>query len=247
MPTSSLRDPINLATWFPRLAATGVPVPRTVIVPGPPDLINLLDGQPVAGFAAFVAALRAAADRLGYPAFLRTGHTSHKHGWSGTCFLEAPQTLPQHIVNLVEFSCLADLCDLPTDTWVVREFLRLRHAFQAFDDMPVATERRYFLQDGRVVCHHPYWPRDVFQQHPTHHLPATWEQDLAALNHETDAEVAFLTAQSRRVAAAFPGAWSLDWALATDGTWYSIDMAPAAVSYHSPGCPCAAALIGARA
>jgi len=35
------------------------------------------------------------------------------------------------------------------------------------------------------------------------------------------------------------GAWSLDWAFATDGTWYAIDMAPAASSFHWPGCPAA--------
>ncbi len=52
------RDPISLATWYPLLRQSGVPTPETVIIPAPPDLFTLLDGQPVASFATFLERLQ---------------------------------------------------------------------------------------------------------------------------------------------------------------------------------------------
>jgi len=37
--------------------------------------------------------------------------------------------------------------------------------------------------------------------------------------------IAFLTEQSVKVSAFLPDAWSLDWALGMDGTWYTTDAA----------------------
>ena len=79
-------DPACISTWFPMLAVSGVPVPKTEIIAGAPaDLLAVLDGKPVTGLDGFIARVCTAAERLGYPAFLRSGHLSGKHGWRRTC------------------------------------------------------------------------------------------------------------------------------------------------------------------
>src|SRR3990167_2427173 len=156
--------PLNdLAAWYPLLVTTGVPTPRTRLVRTRVELLDLCDGKTPAGFDGFIAKLRVAADSLGgAPIFLRTGHTSQKHGWRKTCYVADLDALPRHVAELTEFSAIADMLGLPTESWVGREFLELDARFVAFDGMPVAAERRFFVAGGRVVCHHPYWPEHVF-------------------------------------------------------------------------------------
>jgi len=230
-------DPACISTWFPMLAATGVPVPKTEIIAGAPaDLLTVLDGKPVTGFDGFIARVRTAAERLGYPAFLRSGHLSGKHGWRRTCYLENGDRLASHVVAIVEAAAMADLFGLPLDVWAVRQFLPLAIGFHAFEGLPIARERRYFIANGAVCCHHAYWPVDAIRQPDA----KDWRKRLFALNAESVAEVQHLSDLSMRVAAVFPGAWSLDWAQDVTGIWWVIDMAPAAQSYHSSGCPMAA-------
>jgi hypothetical protein len=61
-----------------------------------------------------------------------------------------------------EFSEIADMMGMPWDTWVVREFLPTSPigVCPRYGDMPVCREFRYFINDGRYVCSHPYWPKD---------------------------------------------------------------------------------------
>ena len=98
--------------------------------------------------------------------------------------------------------------------------------------MPVATERRYFIRDGAVICSHPYWPAEAFEVTP--HKPENWVARLAEMNAiEPPPSV---QANSELISDQFEGAWSLDWARHRNGNWYAIDMAPAEVSYHLAGC-----------
>jgi hypothetical protein len=142
-----------------------------------------------------------------------------------------------HVAALVEWSAMVDIAGLPTRTWAVRRLLQLSSSFTAFDGFPVNQERRYFIADGKVRCNHPYWPeRAVAEGRPT---APNWQEQLAAMNRESPAEVAHLTRLSEQVAQHFvdDGAWSLDWALDEDGVWIAIDMAPAERSFHWAGCP----------
>jgi hypothetical protein len=227
------QDPNDLAHWFGRLRATGVPVPRTTIVraDGP---LGVTAGEPMPAMATLVRELDAAAAQYGYPVFLRTGHGSGKHQWKDTCFVPDRESLQHHVLSLLEWSEIVDFMGLPTETWVVREMLPLVTLFRAFGGrMPVNKERRYFIADGRVVCRHPYWPPASIQDPDCE----DWGERLMMLNRETDEEVRSLTALSERVAQAFDGAWSLDWAASIDGRWYAIDMAVASESFHWKGCP----------
>lgn len=222
-----------LSTWFPLLERSGVPVPRTVIVTAEGGLA--LEEPDPAVLTKLVADLRAAATSVGVPCFLRTGHGSGKHEWSRTCHVTDLDQIKQHVLNLVEWSEMVDFLGLPTDVWVVREMLALESSFTAFRGLPITRERRCFIEGGRMRCVHPYWPREaVASGNPS---ADDWEARLTHLNGIFAAEYGALKALSERVAALFDGAWSLDWAKTVDGRWIAIDIAPAARSWHWPGCP----------
>lgn len=233
-----MRQRTDLAYWFPIIEKTGVLVPRTTIFKVDPSvhIIKAAYGEPCPEFDPLIKDIEDAADAFGYPVFLRSGQSSAKHYWKDTCFVQARDEIRSHVLEIMQFSEAADMLGLPTNTWVVREFLPLATDFHAFAGrMPINKERRYFFEGTAVVCRHPYWPSRAFEdQNPD--CP-DWQERLARLNHESPEEVAYLTEQTERVAKAFDGAWSLDWACTTDGRWYAIDMAEAKTSFHWDGCP----------
>lgn len=230
-------DRNDLAYWFPILSSIpGVLVPRTEIVTTDVDLTMLLDGDDPDGYEAFLDDLMSAAIRVGAPEspfFLRSGHTSAKHSWRRTCFVEDAEDLVGHVTAIVGFSETADIVGLPTRTWAVREFLQLEHDFTAFDGMPVAREFRCFFRDGEHICTHPYWPIDS--------IWSASRMDYASILEVTNRLSVFervaLDHIVSLVAPAFDGAWSLDLAHGCDGRFQAIDMAEMDRSFHWPGCP----------
>lgn len=229
----------NLAYWYPILRRATVMTPKTTIIEARDSVAQLVYGEAAPAFEPLVADIRAAAEDFGYPVFLRSGHGSGKHYWKNTCFVRSAEDVPSHVGAIIEWSEAVDMMGLPTRTWAVREFLPLVSSFYAFKDLPVNRERRYFFGDGAVLCHHPYWPEYAIDKHTEE---PDWKAKLAALNDEPDDEVAFLTAETEKVARVFREAgearpWSLDWAQTKDGQWYAIDMAIGAQSYHWDGCP----------
>ncbi len=230
-----VENPFCISYWFPKLQTIGVPVPRTIIESAPSGLVGICEGENVKGFGEFINRIAKAADAIGYPCFLRSGTTSHKHGWKDSCYISKKEDIVSHVANITEFCAIADMIGLPDDTWAIREFLDLKTAFKAFyGDMPINCERRYFIKDGQVICHHPYWPYEAFDAEKK--LPSDWKKQLDLLNHESKEEIKLLTELSELISKEFSGYWSLDWALANNGTWYAIDMALGERSYHWPDC-----------
>lgn len=223
----SARPGIDLAEWYPLLVTAGIPTPATEIVRTELDLTPLLDGEEPAGFAAFLASLAAAAERIGYPVFLRTGYGSGKHDWLKTCLVPTSEDLSQHVFALLEWSNLVDLFGLPTDTWVVRELLATEAAFTAFRGMPITRERRYFVRDDEILGYHPYWPPETINSPSA----PDWRTRLEALNEMSPEEVATLSELARRVSRAVPGAWSVDFLWVPSRGWLCIDMAHAEASF----------------
>lgn len=219
-----------LSRWYP-LVKDIVPTPKTEIMQTDVELEQLWDCKTPEGFDAFIKKLRAVVNRIGLPAFLRTGCGSNKHDWKNSCYVTDASKLEQHVANIVEFCGMADL---PTEVWVVREMLPTVPAFSAFyGQMPITKERRYFVNDGKVVCHHPYWPKESIKgQSPS---VRHWWGLLQNLNKETAQERHFLSAQTRKVGKAVPGYWSVDWLWTTKG-WYLTDMGSGEQSYHWPDC-----------
>lgn len=224
-------DKTCLSYWFPKIEAAGIPVPKTEIITTEVDLDLLLDNQMPEGFSQFVAAIQSAGDRLGYPCFLRTGHTSGKHDWLRTCYLDhpCPNNIGRHIVNLVEFSACADFFGLPTQVWAVRELLKTESTFHAFWGLPITKERRYFIRDGKVEHHQPYWPPSAIAGHTQE---PKWQELLADLNADTPETLEALTRLSEQVAVVMEGYWSVDWLWTSDRGWVCIDMAEGEKSYR---------------
>jgi hypothetical protein len=229
-----VEDRNDLAYWFPRLQASGVPVPRTEIVRTDVDLMALLDGRMPEGYAGFINDLGAACARIGFPVFLRTGHGSGKHEWSRTCYLAARTCyLSAHVTALVEWSALAHIMGLPTTTWAAREFLHLRHHFTAFRGMPIAREFRAFVADGALQCLHGYWTAVAIRNAS---IP-NWERRLEQQQRVDTYTTAALKPLIERAARQLDGAWSIDFAQRADGAWVAIDAAEAERSFHWPDCP----------
>lgn len=221
-----------LSRWYPLVKGI-VPTPRTVIIKTDVDLAQLWDCKEPEGFDKLLVEIQKDAYIIGTPCFLRSGMTSNKHDWEKSCYLPTSdfETISKHVESIVQFSGMADL---PMDVWVVRELLPTISPFDAFHgNMPITRERRYFINNGKVVCHHPYWPREALENQTT---KKEWKNHLDALNTEPDFETEQLTEWSERIAKVIEGFWSVDW-LYTKNGWYLIDMGVGESSYHWPDCP----------
>jgi hypothetical protein len=228
-------DKTALSWWFPRIEAAGLPVPRTKIIKMPQaaqeDVWQAFDGKDGSGaMAEFGAHLRASAEDLGVPFFLRTDHTSGKHEWKRTCFVADPAEIAAHVFALAEFSEIAGgLMGLPWDTWVLREFLPTRplSVCPRYGDMPVCREFRFFVDGGTVRCHHPYWPEAALEEGGCVAI------DYEGLCSTLDGDA--LRALASAAGKACGGSWSVD-ILDTDRGWVITDLAEAHKSFHWEGC-----------
>ncbi|MCB2186261.1 MAG: hypothetical protein KQJ78_07580 [Deltaproteobacteria bacterium] len=231
-------DKNALSYWFPKLEAAGLPVPKTIIVPMPElaqkCLWAALDGKDLhrAEAEKFFLEISRAANQVGLPCFLRTDHTSGKHGWQSTCYLHSTAVITGHVYSIVEYSVMAGLVGLPWDTWAVREMLPTKPfgVCPRYGNMPICREFRFFVQDARVVCFHPYWPREALEQGRASADLAY--EELTSLNGEDLREIMDLASSAGR---AVGGAWSVD-ILDTARGWFITDMAEAELSWHWPGC-----------
>jgi len=222
----------SMLYWFPKIVGLGIPIPRTVIVETPDfDYLEYVD-KPDEIPETLIQVLKSLARRVGYPIFLRTDYLSGKH--RGAPFVKKEEDLKKHVYMLIEESATAGFFGVPIKAFIIREHLELDWKFKAFNNLPIARERRYFIKDGKVVCHHPYWPEDAITWSKTP-LPENWRQLLSELNAETEDEIRLLTSYAEKVGNALKGYWSVDFAHAKNGKWYLIDMARGELSWH-PKC-----------
>ncbi len=172
------------------------------------------------------------------PVFLRTDHFSAKHGWKNTCYVDDLSKLRGHIFEIVVRSRTAGVFGLPIKAIIIRQFIEMDTKFNAFmGEMPINPERRYFVKDGKVLCHHPYWIEEAVEQGtPQEMLPLAWITDLREVNTETEDEVRLLTAYAKKVAEKFEGYWSIDFCKTKKGHWCLIDMALGTHSWHPETC-----------
>jgi len=215
--------------WFPKTKDLPIPQPRTevALTTGTDSWLKFL--QEPALFSDNAQHLKDVAKKLGYPLFIRTDQSSAKHSYIDTCMVESEDRLMRNIYCLIEEN---EMCDLNVQTLYFRSFIELRGAFRAFNKMPIAPERRYFVKDGEVLCHHPYWPEAAIKD-PDHE---DWESRLRGINFQEACEVILLKRYATIISMAVPGCWSVDFAKAKNGVWYFIDMADARLSWHPEDC-----------
>ncbi len=218
--------------WYPKISVQGIPLPKTEIVKIPYNhLASLLDGKKLP--ERYMTKIYEVSEKIGYPLFLRTDMGSAKHSWNTTCFVAEKEELLRHIWTLIDTTLAMGMFgELDPNALVFREFLCLEDAFNAFDGLPISKERRYFIRDGEVICHHPYWIEGAIEEDWRSGKPEHWRELLSKLNTEHDNEIRFLTVYSNQIAKVLPGYWSVDFAKVLGGTWCLIDMAEGEKSWH---------------
>lgn len=211
--------------WYPLIKNLPIPQPKTEIALHKKydEWWSCLDGVPLSKSDASI--LEAAGDKIGYPLFLRTDLCSGKHDYLSTCYVPNQYMLGTHIFNLIEDNCCKDL---DFTSFVFRELLELDWQFKAFNGLPIAPERRYFIKGGYVTEHFPYWPEDAIRNPDR----LEWEDILHSMNTEPSSEIKLLTNYAEMVSRAVPGCWSVDFAKGRNGVWYLIDMAEGSKSWH---------------
>ena len=223
-----------LSYWYPKIAAAGLPVPKTEVIKTDVELRYLLDAREPEGYQEFLDLIVAAGDRIGWPFFFRTGLTSGKHRWTHTCYVTECEEEPSHVRALVEHSEMCGFLGLPYQVWCVREMLPTIPACKlvSYGDMPLCREFRLFTKAGLVQCCHGYWPFDAVEQGQPD--DPCWRSLLRGHHLVSDQPV--LTELVQRAAASCTGDdWSVD-ILETRRGWVITDMALAAESYHWEGC-----------
>ncbi len=233
----------SMLNWFPKVK-TILPVPRTVLLrlsdKEHDQICGMLDGKPLP--AATKSQLIAHARQIGFPLFLRSDIGSGKHDWKNTCFVPREEDLLSHIAALVEWHFCCDFLGMDFSGLAFRELLPLESEFTAFPgDLPISVERRYFVDDGKIICHHPYWPADAIRQ-GSRNTPEGWEARLARMNIEPPEEVELILGMARTFAECLPGYWSVDFAKSKNTTmgnrgWYLIDAGRGEISWHPDDCP----------
>lgn len=221
----------SMLVWYPKIKGLDIPQPKTIILNIPPSVSRSIgtSGPMPEGM---IGEIYDNAHSIGFPLFVRTDHTSVKHSWSKTCFVEKEEQLMVHIWNI--FESMECMMDIPFNALVFREYIDMDSKFCAFNGLPISKERRYFIRDGQVLCHHPYWPQDAIKFYDLD-KPFTdeqWKQWLAEMNTETPDEIELLTKYAMMVGEVLPGHWSVDFCHGLNNKWYLIDMALADVSWH---------------
>ena len=232
--------------WYPKTKDLPIPQPKTVMVKMPFNTLFRFaeQGEPIPDL--YRNRIEKAAKEIGFPLFLRTDLASGKHAWKDTCYVPQLEDLYQHIQGVVESNDCADILGLNYSGLAFRELIETDWAFKAFwGEMPVARERRYFVEGGKVLCHHPYWIEQAIAEWAEGwskpNLQQDWRQVLSELNTETPDEVKLLSGYAEQISAVLDGYWSLDFAHGRDGTWFFIDAAVGSHSWHPEDCPVAKA------
>ena len=232
------QDKNSMLFWYPKIAklADQVPQPKTQILEVDSNLCwSCLDGKP--DFQKrYGEKIEEIVNNFGYPFFLRTDYCSGKWDWEESCFVPSLKKLLLHIFRVIEATALADK---ETNALVFREYIPMESKFRAFwGKLPISVERRYFIDCGKVLCHHPYWPEDAITQVEwtlEEKIKKTWKNLLVEMNQETKEEILTLTKYCELVGKEMGGFWSVDFAKSEKGIWYLIDMALGKNSWH-PAC-----------
>lgn len=211
--------------WYPKIPDS-IPKPKTSICLIIPHWTE--DGNNMTITEEEFNTIESECENYDFPLFMRGSETSGKHDWKNTCFVETKEEIREKVIALIEDAMLKDI---GCSSIVIREFIEMKTGFYAFRNMPVNPERRYFMKDGKVVCHHPYWIEDSIRNPDLEH----WKEILKELNKEDSEEIKLLKSYSEEIGKNFEGFWSIDFCKSRDGAWYLIDMALGEDSWH-PDC-----------
>lgn len=216
----------SMLNWYPKIKDLDIPQPRTeFVLLSKEEYYSTMDAMPNSITEKVDTLIK---NKFKLPVFIRTDQSSAKHYWRNTCFYDG-NNLAKHLFELCEFNHCAEMpFGLPFRSIVVREYIEMDSKYKAFEDMPVNPERRYFIKDREVVCHHFYWIKEAIRDPSAEN----WAELSDEMNRETKEEIQLLMEYSKIVANAIEGFWSIDFCKAKDGCWILIDMATGENSWH---------------
>ena len=225
-------DKSSMLYWFPLIKNLDIPQPKTQIILLTKKELDTAYNEQISK-SLMKRTETVISQNFKLPVFIRTDLSSAKHYWKKSCFYDGTNELRIHLWEVIEFNLCADVMGLPFKALVVREYIPMDSKFTAFrGNMPINPERRYFIDKGKVLCHHPYWIREAIM-YPS---IKNWEKTLEKVNRENKHEIEFLTDYAQKVAKALPGFWSVDFCKAKDGRWILIDCAIGERSWHPEDC-----------
>lgn len=242
--TEHIRQPskTSMLYWWPLVNNLGIPVPRTEIVPC--DNLYAFYAETVEEWEErrkdrikYMPLFHEAANKIRYPLFMRTDLFSGKHAFEATCYVSSATVLQSHISALIFESLMVDIRIMNHQALVFREYLPPDTGFYAFAGLPIGKERRYFVSEGNVLCHHPYWPKDATRFRKELQEFNGWENILDSLNKDTEQDTLILKEYAERISHALGKEYfSVDFMHSND-IWYMIDMAEGDKSWHDENCP----------
>lgn len=225
-----MKNKNSLLFWYPKICHLGIKTPQT-------DWLLLNDKEKKEyweGDSCNVARINQFIKCFNPPIFVRTDQASNKWMWQKSCYIENYDNLNSQIFEIICMNRIADMMGLPIEAIVVREYIPMAEKFRAFYGMPVNPERRYFIYDGKVLCHHPYWIESSIKFFNIDE-PENWKHLLKEANDETKEEIELLSFYASQIAEVMEGYWSVDFCLSQNGEWILIDMANGYESWH-PDC-----------
>lgn len=229
----------SMLFWYPKIKDLDIPIPKTEIVEIPiQDFMNFMDCK-LSLCLKYAKEIKIASEKIGFPLFMRTDLCSGKHDWDKSCYVIIKEEIPQNLYTMVESSFMADL---DPSALVFREYIPMASKFTAFwGHLPISPERRYFVRNGLVEEHFPYWVEDAIKNPSVYQWigetapTRKWKNLLAEMNFEGTEEIVLLTKQAEKVAKIVDGYWSVDFCKGKDGIWYLIDMGLGEESWHPKG------------
>jgi len=222
--------------WLPKIEALGLPTPKTIIIPYDHNIfIAMLEGEGrPKTFEPTIEAVKNACGKIGYPCFIRTDLASAKHDGPASYLAINDTIIKQILARTVEDNEMKFwLSGEPPVAFLVRKFLFLDAPFKAFNGLPIAREWRLFANPEKLICFHPYWPKEAIKFYGKE--PKYWEKQLAD-HHYKPSKFKNLETMAIQAAKACGGEWSVDFAMDILGKWWLIDMAVKQDSWHWKDC-----------
>lgn len=228
MNMNEIKDKSSMFYWFPLIKDLPIPQPKTEMYRF--DEMELESLQQEQFPESIFEHVKPLAEKIGFPLFMRTDQSSCKHGWKQTCYVPSLEKLKSHTSELLMESMMQGWMSYTDNGLALRQYIPLTTAFTAFHgDFPINKERRYFIRDGKVQCHHAYWYPSAIEGHTKQ---KDWRRTVNRLNKETETEVKRLTELAEIVGTVVEGYWSVDFALGKESLWYLFDMAEGEKSFH---------------
>lgn len=223
----------RMCYWYPKVE--GMPMPKTVMLK-----VNLRDSRLLKkGWTRRVwrliysskyteelyTKIKEKANEIGYPLFIRTDLTSHKKDPKNNTVHDETELLDK-VGKLIKFNNKWEQREMRA--LVFREYIPLYIGFH-LNGRPVTKERRYYVKDGKVLCH----SERSWISSDRVSTPAEYRPMLKEINTETEDEVKLLTEMAEEFSRRVPDHIAVDFAMSQNGKWLLIEANDAITSWHS--------------